>query len=159
MSPRALMLGVLASAGLPSPAPAPPSRRALMLGVLLSVVLAYAARADGPVLDTVQTAPAERAMPALMHRAVVAFGHVACGTPAILLGDFVDADVAAGADPVGCRIYFNAAIFRRMSKPMVCTLLLHEYGHLAGRADSDDPSSVMFRFYVAPDRRCLDTGS
>src|SRR3954468_15636294 len=134
-------------------------RRALMLGLLALTAVPAAAGADGPVLDSVQSAPAERAMPRVMHRAVVAFGHVACGTPAILLGDFVDADVAAGADPVGCRIYLNAAIFSRMSKPMVCTLLLHEYGHLAGRADSDDPSSVMFRFYVGPDRRCRDTGS
>jgi hypothetical protein len=130
-----------------------------MLGLLALVVLPAAARADGPVLDSVQTAPAERAMPLVMHRAVVAFGHVRCGTPAIFLGDFVDADVVAGADPVGCSIYLNASAYARMPKAMVCTLVLHEYGHLAGRADSDDPGSVMYRFYVRPDRRCSDTGS
>src|SRR5881398_3515831 len=102
-------------------------RRALMLGLLALVVLPAAARADGPVLDSVQTAPAERAMPLVMHRAVVAFGHVRCGTPAIFLGDFVDADVVAGADPVGCTIYLNAAGFAHMPRAMVCSLVLHEY--------------------------------
>ena len=134
-------------------------RRALMLGLLVLAALPALARADGPVLDTVQTAPAQRAMPRVMHRAVVAFGHVRCGTPAILLGDFVDADVVAGADPVGCSIYLNAEAYARMPRAMVCTLILHEYGHLAGHADSDDSSSVMYRFYVRPDRRCTDTGS
>ena len=130
-----------------------------MFGLLALAVLPAAARADGPVLDPVQTAPAERAMPRVMHRAVVAFGHVGCGTPAILLGDFVDVDVVAGADPVGCSIYLNAEAYARMPKAMVCTLVLHEYGHLAGHRDSDDPGSVMYRFYVRPDRRCTDTGS
>ena len=130
-----------------------------MLGLLALAVLPAAARADGPVLDSVQTPPAERAMPQVMHRAVVAFGRVHCGTPSILLGDFVDADVVAGADPVGCSIYLNAEAFARMPKAMVCTLVLHEYGHLAGHADSDDPGSVMYRFYVRPDRRCTGTGS
>src|SRR3954462_15786652 len=134
-------------------------RRALMLGLLALAALPAAARADGPVLDTVQTTPAERAMPRVMHRAVIAFGHVSCGTPAILLGDFVDADVVAGADPVGCSIYLNAEAYARMPKAMVCTLVLHEYGHLAGRPDSDAPGSVMYRYYVGPDRRCTETGS
>ena len=71
----------------------------------------------------------------------------------------VDADVVAGADPIGCSIYLNAAAFARMPKAMVCSLVLHEYGHLAGHADSDDPGSVMYRFYVGPDPRCTDTGS
>ena len=130
-----------------------------MSGLLALAVLPAAARADGVVLGPVQTGPAERAMPRVMHRAVVAFGHVGCGTPAILLGDFVDADVVAGADPVGCSIYLNAAAYARMPRAMVCTLVLHEYGHLAGHHDSDDPGSVMYRFYVRPDRRCADTGS
>src|SRR3954451_24416256 len=134
-------------------------RRALMLGLLALTAVPAAARADGPVLDSVQSAPAERAMPRVMHRAVVAFGHVQCGAPAILLGDFVDADVVAGADPIGCSIYLNAAAFARMPKAMVCSLVLHEYGHLAGHADSDDPGSVMYRFYVGPDPRCIATGS
>ena len=130
-----------------------------MLGVLVSAVLAPAAGADTPVIDTVQTSPAQRSMPKLMHRAVIAFGHVSCGAPAILLGDFVDADVVGGADPIGCSIYLNAEAYARMSKAMVCTLVLHEYGHLAGRPDSDDPRSVMYRFYVRPDRRCLNASS
>ena len=134
-------------------------RRALMLGLLAAAALPAAARADDEPQPMLQTAPAQRSMPRVMHRAVVAFGHVACGTPAILLGDFVDADVIGGADPVGCRIYLNASAFSKMSKGMVCTLVLHEYGHLAGRADNDDPTSVMYRYYVRVDPRCRDAGS
>ena len=130
-----------------------------MLGVLALLAFSPVARADGAPEPTIQTPPAQRSMPRVMHRAVIAFGHAACGTPAILLGDFVDADVIGGADPVGCRIYLNAEAYHRMSKAMVCTLVLHEYGHLAGRPDSDDPESVMYRYYVRPDRRCLDIGS
>ena len=130
-----------------------------MLGVLVAMACPALAAADGPSEPTVHTLPAERAIVWPLHRAIVAFGHASCGTPAILLGDFVDADVVAGADPVGCRIYLNAASFRKMSRAMVCTLLLHEYGHLAGRRDTDDPRSVMYRYYSRPDRRCLGTGS
>jgi hypothetical protein len=133
--------------------------RALMLGSLVAVACAAAASADGTPTPTLGTAPAERAMAWPVHRAIIAFGHASCGTPAILLGDFVDADVVAGADPVGCSIYLNAAVFRKMSKAMVCTLVLHEYGHLAGRQDNDDPGSVMYRYYSRPDRRCSGTGS
>ena len=126
---------------------------AFMLGPALAAAIAPAALAQvGP--GPVQTLPAARSMPRVMHVAVVAFGHAPCGTPAIRLGDFVDADVAAGADPVTCSIYLNAAMFARMPKAMVCTLVLHEYGHLAGRPDSDDPGSVMYRYYVRSDPRC-----
>jgi hypothetical protein len=129
--------------------------RGFMLGPALAVAIAPAALADdGP--GQVHTVPAGRSYPAYLHRAVIAFGHATCGSPAVLLGDFVDADVAAGADPVTCSIYFNAAMFGRMPKPMRCTLFMHEYGHLAGRADSDDPGSVMYRDYVRPDPRCRD---
>src|SRR4051794_27103184 len=90
---------------------------ALMLGPALATALAAAAYADAPPPDpSVHTAPAVRAMPWNLPRAVVAFGHVPCGTPAILLGDFVDADVVGGADPVSCSIYLNAAAYHRMSK-------------------------------------------
>src|SRR4051812_49851093 len=91
-------------------------RRALMLGLLALAALSAAARADGPVLDTAHTAPAERAIPGVMHRAVIAFGHPRCGTPAILLGDFVDADVVAGADPVGCGLYLHTPAVPRLPK-------------------------------------------
>src|SRR4051794_41809412 len=107
-------------------------RRALMLGLLALTALPAAARADGPVLDSVQSAPAERAMPRAMHRAVVAFGHVHCRAPAILLGDFVDADVVAGAKLIGGTIYLNAASFARTPKAMASSLVLHEDGHLGG---------------------------
>ena len=132
------------------------SRRALMLVVLAAAVYSPPALADDAPGSAVHTSPAARSYPGYLHRAVIAFGHAACGSPSVLLGDFVDADVAAGADPVGCSIYFNAAMFRRMPRAMVCTLFLHEYGHLVGRADSDVKGSVMYRYYIGPDPRCRD---
>src|SRR4051812_49745405 len=99
-------------------------RRALMLGLLALAALSAAARADGPVLDTAHTAPAERAIPRVMHRAVIAFGHPRCGTPAILLGDFVDADVVAGADPIGRRIFPHPPAVPRLPEAMICTPVL-----------------------------------
>ena len=129
--------------------------RSFMLGPALAVAIAPAALAqDGS--GQVNTMPAARSYPAYLHRAVIAFGHVSCGSPSVLLGDFVDADVAAGADPVTCSIYFNAAMFARMPKPMRCTLFMHEYGHLAGRKDTDAKGSVMYRYYTGPDPRCDD---
>jgi hypothetical protein len=129
---------------------------ALILGVLATVACSAPAWADDGQGPTVHTSPAGRSYPAYLHRAVIAFGHAPCGSPSVLLGDFVDADVAAGADPVTCSIYFNAAMFARMPKPMRCTLFMHEYGHLAGRPDSDQKGSVMYRYYTGPDPRCHD---
>jgi hypothetical protein len=129
-------------------------RRMLMLGLVVAAAFPAAAMADGSPEPTLQMLHAERLMPWPVHRAVIAFGHAACGSPTILLADFVDADVAAGADPTACRIFFNAAMFPKLSKAMICTLVLHEYGHLTGRPDSDDPRSVMYGYYRRPDPRC-----
>ena len=35
-----------------------------------------------------------------------------------------------------------------------CTIMVHEYGHLAGREHSDNPRSVMYPVYARPDPRC-----
>ncbi len=58
-----------------------------------------------------------------------------------------------------CRIDFNLGLWRDPSwraaiydPPWLCTLVVHEYGHLAGHGHSDDPADVMYplidRVYV-----------
>src|SRR3954470_12332665 len=96
--------------------------RIVTLGPAFAVARAAWATPEPAPVPVIESPPAERPMPAVMHRAVVAFGHVPCGRPVIGLGGFVDAGGAHAADPVGCRIYFNAMIFSRMSKEMICTL-------------------------------------
>ena len=44
-----------------------------------------------------------------------------------------------------CRIQFSPAI-RHYPFRWFCTVVVHEYGHLAGRSHSTNPRSVMFPF-------------
>jgi hypothetical protein len=45
-----------------------------------------------------------------------------------------------------CEVTFNARQDWDWDK--LCTVLAHEFGHLAGNAHSDDPNDVMFPYYV-----------
>jgi hypothetical protein len=54
-----------------------------------------------------------------------------------------------------CRILLNSA--REWDWPRLCTTVVHEYGHLAGREHSEDSDSAMHRQYSRPYRGC--TGS
>ena len=83
------------------------------------------------------------------------FGPAPCGAPAVEQARFADPAVMAGSDPFACRILLNRRWVDEMPRAMRCTLILHEYGHLAGRDHSEDPDSVMFAQYVRPDARCL----
>jgi hypothetical protein len=93
---------------------------------------------------------AERGLVVAQH----VFGPLACGTPTVARAAFIDPAVMAGADPVSCTILLNRRWAPGMPAAMRCTLILHEYGHLAGRPHSDDPDSVMYHHYVRPDERC-----
>ncbi len=92
-----------------------------------------------------------------LRNAEKAFGLPACGRPVIAYAAFAELWVLSGADEERCRILLNADLAGDMSKAMVCTLVMHEWGHLAGRAHSDDPASVMHADYVGPDERCVST--
>lgn len=83
------------------------------------------------------------------------FGPVPCGTPVVERAKFTDPGTLAGADPATCRIFLNRRWASQMPPAMKCTLVLHEYGHLAGREHSDNPNSVMYPDYLRDDRRCL----
>jgi hypothetical protein len=45
-----------------------------------------------------------------------------------------------------CSVTFNAR--QDWDWPKLCTVFVHEFGHLAGNAHSDDPDDVMFPYYV-----------
>ncbi|HEY8581680.1 MAG TPA: hypothetical protein VIL49_01995 [Capillimicrobium sp.] len=54
-----------------------------------------------------------------------------------------------------CRIVFNAGL--PFSWEKFCTVLVHEYGHLAGRPHSADGPDVMSPIYRAPAPDCANT--
>jgi hypothetical protein len=41
--------------------------------------------------------------------------------------------------------------------PKVCSLVIHEMGHLAGHDHVDDPEDVMYPTYMRPERECVAT--
>lgn len=84
-----------------------------------------------------------------------AFGKLACGTPTVTRATFAALDVLAGADPTACSILLNREYAPHMPRAMRCTLVLHEYGHLAGRPHVHDEGSVMNVEYVRDDPRCI----
>jgi Matrixin len=45
-----------------------------------------------------------------------------------------------------CQVTFNPA--QDWDWPKLCTVFVHEFGHLAGNAHSSDPNDVMFPYYV-----------
>lgn len=60
------------------------------------------------------------------------------------------ADPAANHD---CVVRFNVAV--RWPWPKLCTVMVHEYGHLTGHRHSGDPLSVMVAGYAGPIAACL----
>lgn len=86
-----------------------------------------------------------------------AFGLPACGRPVVAYASFVGPHLLSGADLERCRVLINADLADRMPRAMVCTLVLHEWGHLTGRGHSPDRASVMYRDYLEPDERCVST--
>jgi hypothetical protein len=89
-------------------------------------------------------------------------GHVAVrwaridpGVNARSTWDFVP---GAPDDPrarTNCVIALNAA--SGYDWPKLCTILIHEYGHLTGHAHSDDEDDVMSPYYSEPATMCAAT--
>jgi hypothetical protein len=111
-------------------------------------------RLAAALLALAVTAPAAQGAERGLVVAHHVFGPVPCGTPVVLKAPFTDPSVLAGSDPTACRILLNRRWAPQMPPSMRCTLVLHEYGHLAGREHSDDPDSVMYADYVRADDRC-----
>ena len=53
----------------------------------------------------------------------------------------------------GCRVVLNSA--RSWNWDMLCTTVVHEYGHLAGHGHSDDQASPMHATYARPYPGCV----
>ena len=92
-----------------------------------------------------------------LRNAERAFGVPACGRPVLAYASFAELWVLSGADEERCRILLNADLAGDMGRAMVCTLVMHEWGHLAGRPHAVDPESVMYAEYEGPDERCVST--
>lgn len=62
------------------------------------------------------------------------------------------------ADPTrnsSCSVTFNELL--PFDWPMLCTVLVHEFGHLTGHMHTTDPNSVMFPSYTHPIGECATT--
>jgi hypothetical protein len=58
-------------------------------------------------------------------------------------------------DPAGntrCSVALNTA--QDWTWPKLCTVLTHEFGHLAGNSHSDDPDNVMYAYYTGTNVPC-----
>jgi hypothetical protein len=73
-----------------------------------------------------------------------------CGPPTVRTERFTR-ERFAEADLSGCAIVFNSA-FRRWPWPALCTIAIHEAGHLHGRGH--DRSRVMRASYAGAIGRC-----
>ena len=52
-----------------------------------------------------------------------------------------------------CQIAFNKALAWDWTR--FCSILVHEYGHLAGHSHADDAADVMYAFYEKPVDQCV----
>jgi len=73
------------------------------------------------------------------------------GMPSWVMARAIERRGSGGAR-LGCRIVLNDEMRWPFAK--FCSVVVHEYGHLAGRPHSDDPESVMYRAYREPFAPC-----
>jgi len=59
--------------------------------------------------------------------------------------------ITANGRRYDCRV----VVRRGLGRGLTCTVVLHEYGHLAGRKHSINPNSVMYAPLTRVDHRCL----
>jgi hypothetical protein len=69
-----------------------------------------------------------------------------CGPVQIVIGALssVNADSSAETYYSSCLVKIAPATMSTVSDVQLCSLMVHEYGHLAGLPDSSDPNSVMY---------------
>lgn len=83
------------------------------------------------------------------HVARAIWGNVCAGDVTVSYGALSDSEEMGEADYwiqpdgtyTGCQVTISP---RSMSNAMLCTVVVHEYGHLAGHEHSSDPDSIMY---------------
>jgi hypothetical protein len=71
-----------------------------------------------------------------------------------VLYDDPNPDVAARAEQPGCRMWLDRSSWRAMGPVEACTIVVHEWGHMVGRAHVDDPFDLMAEFPARAPRAC-----
>jgi hypothetical protein len=139
-------------------ATASPKRRQLgiwpSLVMAVAVCLSFVAASAGPAAAApdlaAATRTAERVWPSVPLRC-----HLV-GLEVSLLS-LLNLDASAEAYYSSCRVRIAPEIMRSASDLELCSLMVHEYGHLAGLPDSTDPNSVMYP-KVGPNANCESSG-
>jgi hypothetical protein len=141
----------------------PVVRRAASLALAaLALAAAPAAHAADPATDF---APGSAAAVGAADVATAYWGSAPCGGNVAItwaaLAETINA-TSTWTNPVGaydapdrndnCAITFNVALAWDWTR--FCSILVHEYGHLGGRAHSSDPGDVMYPYYERPVDRC-----
>jgi hypothetical protein len=137
---------------------------AATLAAALATLLpaAPAAAADGPDVRWPADGPAIQAATAV---AAAYWGATPCGGDVGVLWEKLGGGINAQASWSNAASRFDAPerntecevtlnLRARWDWPKLCTVVVHELGHLAGHDHVDDPDDVMFPQYVAPLREC-----
>jgi hypothetical protein len=74
-------------------------------------------------------------------------------SPRVEVSHAIPAPRVAQAVQPGCLVQLSPR-WRTWPHPMLCSILVHEVGHLAGRRHSTNPHSVMYPVYLHPYWRC-----
>lgn len=141
--------------------------RALALGLALLALAAPAAAAQG-VPSPVRFAVGSPAMQTAQQIAAAQWGGVPCGGQVEVTWTAQEPTINARAwwwtattpygDPganTGCRVELNSVA--RFGWTKFCTVIVHEYGHLAGHDHVADGPDVMSPIYRAPLPACVST--
>ena len=116
----------------------PPPRR-LKVSLLLALA-AFATMAPAPAQAAVDLSAAvrtaQRVFPSVTHR---------CGGVGLEIGPLSLLNVGASAESYfsSCRVRIAPATMQIASNAQMCSLMVHEWGHLAGLEHSPDPNSFM----------------
>lgn len=102
---------------------------------------------DGPAFQTArQVAVAHWGIDPCAGNVALSWGRLPPGENAVAGWTNPFGDYGDGAHNTGCTVVFNTEQDWDWGK--LCTIVVHELGHLAGHAHSADPDDVMFADYL-----------